>query len=595
MMLKPLRAKAKQHQQIARPFSIPAPTKGWYVGENLASAPPKTAFYLQNVFPQLDYVRVRRGAQEWATGMTSAVVESLMVYSNAGVDAMFAGCGGRIYDVSNTGAVGSAKVSGLGNATFQYTQFTGLGGSYLVCVNGADGAQRFDGTNWNKTYSVTATTTSGNPTITSVSSVTGLIAGQAISGTGIPANTFIGTVGASTIGLVNASGSAVNATASNVGVAITVYQSPPITTTTGAIFSDVHTYKNRLYFVERNSLNLWYLDTYAIGGAATKFPMQGIFKDGGTIIAIDDWAVDSTSGIYSGFCVITSEGEVAMYDGLDPSSWGLKGVYRISRPLGARCKMKAGGDLLIGTEDGIVPMSKVETLDQVALQNVAVTLPIAPAWRQAVLDRAGQTGWQITPWSIESMGVVNLPKKDTGDRTQYVVNERTGAWSLYFGWDANCFAVFGNKLFYGASDGRVMQAEVGAADDGGNYTAIIFCSFDALNGAATRKDVRLIRAFTQANVSFSWSIAINVDFDTAIPNAPTVVLPSSSGAKWDVAVWDVDVWPATLTNSAVWQMVPAYGSLLAPVLQTRLSSASLTPDIRLTQIDLLYEEGNLIG
>ena len=101
--------------------------------------------------------------------------------------------------------------------------------------------------------------------------------------------------------------------------------------------------------------------------------MQGIFKKGGYLIAMGDWAIDSTSGIYNGFCFITSEGEVAMYDGTDPSAWSLKGVYSISRPLGPRCTMKAGGDLMVATEDGIVPMSKVEALDQVALQNIAVS------------------------------------------------------------------------------------------------------------------------------------------------------------------------------------------------------------------------------
>ena len=121
---------------------------------------------------------------------------------------------------------------------------------------------------------------------------------------------------------------------------------------------------------------------------------------------------------------------------------------------------------MIMTEDGIVPMSKVQTLDQIALQNVAVTQPIQPEWIKAVIERTGLVGWQVTLWSLQSMAIINLPKSSTADRTQFVVNARTGAWARYSGWDANCFAVFNNSLFYGSSDGRVMQAETGSADDG---------------------------------------------------------------------------------------------------------------------------------
>lgn len=56
------------------------------------------------------------------------------------------------------------------------------------------------------------TLTSGQPNIT-VTSATGLVVGATIQGTGIPTGTRIGTISGTTIGMVNASGVAVNATA----------------------------------------------------------------------------------------------------------------------------------------------------------------------------------------------------------------------------------------------------------------------------------------------------------------------------------------------------------------------------------------------
>ena len=591
MMLTPLRVKTRDRNKVSKPKVLPAPTQGWYVGQNLAQAPEGTAFFMENAFPQLDYIRARRGAQAFATGM-AGTVSTLMPYYNAGASKFFAVCNNKIYDASNPGAVGAAAVSGLSNSSFEYVQFQGLGGSYLVAVNGADAVQRFDGANWNKTYSITGTIASTSTTVSALSSTTGLVAGQTITGTGIPDNTTIVSInsGASTLVMSQA------ATASTVGLAITVYQSPLVTTTTNAVFSNISIFKNRIYFVEKNSLNVWYLAVNAIGGAATVFPMQGIFRLGGTIIATSTWAIDSTSGIYESFIVLTSEGEVAMYNGSDPSSWTLSGLYKVSKPLGERCLMKAGGDLAIMTEDGIVPMSKVQQLDQIALENVAVTKPIAPAWRQAVLDRIGLTGWQITIWPLETMGIVNLPKKNTGDKSQFVVNARTGAWASYSGWDANCFAVYNDSLYYGSSDGRVMQAEVGGADDGGNYSVTIFPSFSSLDGGPGRKQSIMVRPYLQANVRFTPQITMRVDFDTQLPNAPGAVLPQSDGAKWDTAIWDSDVWPATLINQNNWTTSYGFGSTMAPVLQWTLSSATLTPDMRLTRIDVLFEDAtNLIG
>lgn len=70
----------------------------------------------------------------------------------------------------------------------------------------------------------TMTTVSGSPNIT-VSSATGIAMGQLIQGTGIPANTFVGSISGTTIGMVSSSGSAQNATASGSGIASSFFAS----------------------------------------------------------------------------------------------------------------------------------------------------------------------------------------------------------------------------------------------------------------------------------------------------------------------------------------------------------------------------------
>ncbi|QOZ15945.1 hypothetical protein XI02_13870 [Bradyrhizobium sp. CCBAU 21365] len=502
---------------------LPAPTAGWYVGDNLSTAPPGTAYILDNAFPQQDYVRMRAGSLAYATGMVSAAVTSLIPYVNGTSSKFFASCSGNIYDITSGGVVGAPVQVGLNTtALVEYIQFTNAGATWLICVNGVDPAFMFNGTSWQT--------------------------------------------------------------------------SPAITGLTGGNLAFVWPFKSALYGVQAASLAAWYLATNAIGGAATKFDLSGIFKYGGYLLCGTSWSISSNSGLYETNVFITSEGEVAMYDGLNPAdtAWTLKGLYKIAKPLGRRCIMKAGGDIAIMTEDGIVPMSQVMTLDQIALQNVAVTKPIAPAWKNAVIARQGLSGWQITTWPLQSMGIINLPKATAGDATQFIANVRSGAWGRYLGWDANCFAVYNNNLYYGTSDGRVMQAEVGGQDDGKNYTMTIFPSYTDLKSPANTKHVKMVRPRLQASYGVTPKVTVKVDFDTVAPLAPTASVPASTGALWDVALWDVAVWPPTLVDLSAWTDAQGFGAVVSPVLQLTLST-SITPDVRLNSTELLYEVGAPMG
>jgi len=521
--LKPLRDKKPSRQQIIKVVTLPAPTRGWFVGQNLAEAPVGTAYVLDNAFPQLDYVRARAGAAVYATGLGGGTaVPSLMPWTDGISPKMFAASNGNIYDVSSTGAVGAPLVTGLANSNFEFIQFSGTGGQYLMCANGYDPIQLFNGTSWGTAPAITGLT--GNP------------------------------------------------------------------------LSQLWTFKHRVYGIERQSLNAWYLPLDSIGGAATVFPMAPLFPKGGHLLCGGTWALPTVNGLLEACIFVTTEGEVAVFTGDYPGSttWDQQGIYKVSKPLGVRCLMKAGGDMAVMTEDGIVPMSKIETLDQIALQNEAVTKPIAPAWRTAVLERAGLTGWQLTIWPLESMAIVNLPKKSSIDRTQFIANARTGAWARYLGWDAECFAVYNNNLYFGTSDGRVMQGETGGQDDGGLYTMTVFPSFTSLGRPVDRKMIRQVRSRITANFAAAPTLTINVDYDTRTPPAPTSPQAVIPGAQWGVALWGVDTWPLTTTQLQDWQAGDAEGSVIAPITQMSFSNTA-KPDLRMTSTDILFETGNAIG
>lgn len=192
------------------------------------------------------------------------------------------------------------------------------------------------------------------------------------------------------------------------------------------------------------------------------------------------------------------------------------------------------------------------------------------------------------------MGIINLPKTNTGDATQFVANVRSGAWCRYLGWDANCFGVYNNALYYGTSDGRVMQAETGGQDDGKNYTWTVFPSYNDLGSPALTKHVKMVKPRLQSAYPVTPQVTVKVDFDTTKPQQPTASALPSTGALWDTAVWDTAIWPPALTDLSNWTDAEGFGSVVSPVIQLTLSTTT-TPDIRLTSIELLYETGNAIG
>jgi hypothetical protein len=193
------------------------------------------------------------------------------------------------------------------------------------------------------------------------------------------------------------------------------------------------------------------------------------------------------------------------------------------------------------------------------------------------------------------MGIINLPKTNVGDVTQFVANVRTGAWARYIGWDANCFAVYNNALYYGTSDGRVMQAETGGQDGGSaNYTMTVFPSYNDLGTPAITKHVKMVRPRIQSAYPVVPQVTVKVDFDTTKPPQPTASSSAATGALWDVALWDVAVWPAALNDLSFWTDAEGFGSMISPVIQLTLSS-TVTPDVRLTQTEILYENGNPLG
>lgn len=340
-------------------------------------------------------------------------------------------------------------------------------------------------------------------------------------------------------------------------------QSSNITGVTAANLININLHKNRVWFIEKDTLRAWYLPTSSITGAATAFDLRTFASRGGYLMAMGTWTIDAGYGIDDLAVFITNKGEVIVYRGTDPSSattWALVGVYSIGAPIGRRCMAKYSGDLLIITYDGLVPLSS-------ALQSsrtnpkVALTDKIQFQIGAAVNTYASNFGWQIQHFPKEEMLLLNVPVSNGDLQEQYVMNTLTGAWCDFQGWDANCWELFNDHIYFG-SNTFVGKAWDTSADNGSAITSNALQAFNRF-GYEMEKQFTMMRPTFLTNGTPSIQGSINVDFDTSAPASSLSTAPLVGGV-WDSGLFDTALWADTLSISRLWQGATGVGKWGAP-------------------------------
>jgi hypothetical protein len=321
----------------------------------------------------------------------------------------------------------------------------------------------------------------------------------------------------------------------------------------------INNFKNRVWLIEKESFNAWYLPVSSIGGAANNLDLSGLFKLGGYLMAMANWTIDNASGVDDYAAFITSEGEVALYKGTDPSSaatWALVGTFRMGRPIGRRCFCKAGADVLVLTTDGAFPLSKALLTDRSQL-NLAATDKISTLFNADIQSYGTIYGWQPIIHPYGQKLIINVPTTENTESRQYVMNTTNGSWTRFLGWDAICFEVLGDEIYYGGSDG-VYQADVGGSDNGSEITCVAQQAFSYFGNRTGIKKWSMARCIFTSSGTINPAILLNVDF----AENRTSVAPSytgDTGSVWDVAPWDTSSWTRGDSIIKNWQTVTGVG------------------------------------
>lgn len=366
-----------------------------------------------------------------------------------------------------------------------------------------------------------------------------------------------------------------------------VWATPAITGVTTTSLVQPLLFKSRLFFVQSDSLSLWYLPVNSVAGAATELALGGIFRQGGYILAIGCWTMDGGQGADDHLVVVTSEGEAAVYRGTDPTSsstWALVGVYNIGTPIGRRCLLKFGGDLLIIRQDGVFPLSAAL---QMSDRTAAVTDKIGPAVRSASSLYGSNFGWEVCHFPQAAALLLNVPVSSLVSH-QYVMNTETGAWTKFTGWNAGCFAVFNDSLYFGGS-ATVFKAWTGNSDAGSNIIADAKPAFSSFGTPARRKHFQMVRLYLRSSGPVSPAYLLNVDYADATPTTTPATIPINAGL-WGVGVWGVSLWGSGLLRISKWAKVNGVGN----VASLRVRVATNTNEVRWYSTDFAISTGGIL-
>lgn len=549
----------KQKPRRAQVTSYPAPTGGLISNRNLAvsrgpDVPPGAAV-LDDFMPTATGVVLRRGTKRWASLEQDNPIRSLFTYNAGNQNEMFAANAEGIWNITS---IPSPYDWGLASSNDEFIS-PDVGADEAIGETSVYGYDMMTGQG-SGDWSVVQFSTSGGTFLVGVNGVDDAFLYDGTSFT--------------TTSISFPSGGSLST----------------------ADLSYVWVYKQRIWFIEKDSLNAWYLPVDQIGGELTLWPMGGVFVRGGALLWGHTWSLDAGgSGGLSEQCVfMTTQGEVAAYQGLSPDvdqGWSKVGVYRTGKPMGKHAFINAGGDLVIATTVGFISLAMASQHDYAALGQGAVSYPIEDDWARAIAER-GALDWRCEVWADGQMVIVSPPPLPGVVPYVFAANANTGKWARFTGWCVRSMAVFKGGLFYGCGDGAVREAWVGGSDEGEPYVGRVLPLFDDLDAPASLKIAKMARVVVRSAYTAQTQLSGHVNFQPNFPSPP-VQTSVPIGTEWDNATWGGSTWNAA-RNSIVtsdWASVGGAGHDIS--IGAQITSGQIPPiDAEIVRIDFTYSVGD---
>jgi len=360
----------------------------------------------------------------------------------------------------------------------------------------------------------------------------------------------------------------------------------------------VMVWKSRVWFVERDTANAWYLDAGAMYGTVTRFTFGNKFRYGGSLVGLWNWTIDGGAGIDDLLVAVSRAGDVAIYQGTDPdelTTFSQRGMWFVGGvPAGRRVCTDFGGDILLLSSLGVIPLSKLISGGEIASPDAFATRKIAPYFQDAMSVKKGMSGWEVRIHPEDSSLIIETPTFTAQPAKQFVMSLSSKGWSEYEGLPMKCAESWRGKLYFGTEDGRICIND-GLYDNvaiDGSVTEAYDVAFSGLSafqslGNVNKKRMQFFRVLLRVNGATPSCIEeARYDFDereisTALPAAPV-----SGSALWGTAIWGTSLWTGGLKPSIHVRGATGIGTHMAVAWKGTAHS-----QVILIGFDLSWDEG----
>ena len=489
--------------------TVPAPIGGVDFLSSLFGMPPENAIRLTNWWPDVYGCTHRRGFREWQKGFPSTVSSLFAYHTRSGQSLLYAFAGTSMYDVSQLNAAPVPVVNTLSTAIWQGTMFSNTGGTHKVLVSGND-----------------------NPIWMHQTAPPAVVYDRLSAGDGVVPGTIAGFDPKNAI--------------------------------------DVTIHQHRVWFVEKGTTYGWYLPTDQVYGVAAKFDFGPLFKRGGFLQSIATWTVDDGTGADDILVAFGSQGDIAVYKGIDPASvdtWSLQGVYYAGALMaGHRFHTKVSGDLRFLTTQGLISMNDMLTSTRVVSPESNIeSRPIQMFLAEQISLYGDLQGWDLKFVPSINMLIINVPSVTADGSLQLCENIVNSKWTTFLGMDATCFVTDFTEEFHFGSGSTVQQGWFGNADQvtpeapgGIPITALVQQAYNYFGTPANNKQVGLYRPNFLTTRSVLWKSFISYDFTFRNPTVHGNPVYSSD-TLWDRAIWDHSLWQGGLKAQKQWASAEGLG------------------------------------
>lgn len=369
-------------------------------------------------------------------------------------------------------------------------------------------------------------------------------------------------------------------------------------------------WQNRLWCVQRDTAKAWYGGVGAYTGTMTGFVFGGRFRAGGPLMGLYNWTIDGGSGVVNSLVAISGAGDVVIYQGTDPSSaatFALKGVWSLGAvPAGRQIATDYGGDVLILTNVGILPLSKLVMGNPVFDRSQYATNKIANLFNVQAATYGRLRGWSLRIHPEDNALIVTVPSAGVdANGTQLAMSLATKGWSQYRDLPMTCNASWQGKLYFGTADGRVCcntdyidNVVIACQGASGLLAAVarftptpiqwaFLSAFSNMGSQRQKRVASLAPSIISTGGAVSYDIAARWDYD--LSELSTVTAGNAGTNVWDTATWDTAIWGGPYQANRSVRGASGMGVAVAVAMR----GTAITRTI-IAGVDCMYEQGGLL-